>query len=144
MRYTESNRIDYMEFFEKYLLDKEEDMNSKKDTNIKSSLTEKIDVTSIYQKIHTTLRDSNVNLNYALKFFSDNQQSKISLKDFNQLLTWIKIKLDPNEKEAIIDSIRILDYPEFVNAESFLEKIKISSYEIVIFNLIYYYNCFFL
>ena len=104
------NAFDYHDFFNKYLIDS----NDNKDDVLEKPKEpwREVDLNVIYKRIEGELKNSNINLNYALKFFDQNQSKSIPLQDFNEMLSWLKIQLSDLEFEALyndLGKIQIID-----------------------------------
>lgn len=101
----ENPLFDYKSFYNQYLkaLDPLTQENNLENPSLIDS---KIDLNQLYQGIQKVLQNSNVNLNYAIKFFDQEQSQCISFEDFKQMLSMLKIELSPLELKTLAQDLK--------------------------------------
>ena len=145
--HKDSSQIDYEDFFNKYLQD--HNKNDIFDENLEIPAWKEIDLNQVYLKIERETANANINLNYALKFFDREQKKVLLLKDFRELLAWLKVSLSEIELQALVFDLKKDSDPSLfskpleqeekheylIDSELFIKKLRICNQGVsVVFN----------
>ncbi|EAR94381.2 EF hand protein (macronuclear) [Tetrahymena thermophila SB210] len=122
---NDSNMIEYQDFFNKYASKEEiQKLSQMQYESLLNPSKENIDVNMLIKRIVYAISDSNVNVNYALKFIQ-NDAGQIPIDELYQFLDLVKVPLNENEKEVLIDFLGEKQGNSFVRSQFFLDQIYI-------------------
>ena len=129
VNYYSTTMIDYHDFFNKYLMeDNQEVLDS---LQVDHPRTTAVNVNNILQKLENSLRESNLNIHYAFKFFDQEQINAVHVSHMEEILNWFKCKLSVDEIEALKKHFRLKENESYINSEAFMNALRVSALEIV-------------
>lgn len=125
--------IDYIEFFDRNLLQEQQKQALRLDaTEDQDDVQDPaLNINAVYQKINEALRCANVNLEMAMKFFENQRYpGKLDVADLPQVLNWIKCELHAEELDALTKYLHPNAKEQTVRIRDFSYNLSVSRFRV--------------